>query len=405
MRNIWERYDSPALSSRSGSKIFISLITALKRLLTEKPALLGVEAQMSGVGISSADDVSTAGMVAGMVATAASGVVGMMGPGTGLSLQGSAMKLQWCVIILLYRFTTRHLYCCSIDQLDKADAPPIPDPYLYLLGLQCLVSLCEGFVTFTGPIYTALVIHRPRSAGDALIRAPQALDLTTISHNDHNENELRTVHAMVENGWPALLAALSFIIATNLSDELFADVLTSYQAMTNVAGMLGLTTPRDAFLTSLAKFAIPTRVVSSLDSYIEPATPRSAASLTDNLGLTHSQMQAPGLSERNMACLKVFMSIAMFLAGSLEASWFGVLEAMQNADHVLTKGARGSSNRWGATSAGNATRRTESSTQTPPGAGGSHTRHPLLSDLTPDTLLQTIQRLFDASKNLDDGAF
>jgi hypothetical protein len=35
----------------------------------------------------------------------------------------------------------------------------------------------------------------------------------------------------------------------------------------------------------------------------------------------------------------------------------------------------------------------------------SHARHPLLTDLDPDTLQNAIQRLFDASKNLEDGAF
>lgn len=65
---------------------------------------------MFGVGVSSSshpggDSPSSVtsnfdvGSVAGMVATAASatvsGVVGMMGSGAGLSLQGSAMKLQW----------------------------------------------------------------------------------------------------------------------------------------------------------------------------------------------------------------------------------------------------------------------------------------------------------------------
>ena len=123
--------------------------------------------------------------------------------------------------------------------------------------------------------------------------------------------ELRLVHDMIEDGWPAFLAALSFIISTNLSDDLFVEVLTSYQAMVNTSGILSLTTPRDAFLTSLSKFAIPSRVVSSLDTYIEPPTPSSRTSaliITENLGLGLTgggRTEAPGLSERNMACLKV----------------------------------------------------------------------------------------------------
>lgn len=211
---------------------------------------------------------------------------------------------------------------------------------------------------------------------------------------------------IIESGWPALLAALSFVVTTNLSDELFVEVLASYQAMTNVSGMLGLVTPRDAFFNSLAKFAVPTRVVSSLDSYTEPQTPRSATiQLTDSVGLT-SPTQPPGLSERNMACLKVFVSSALFLAGSLGESWFVVLEVLQNADYVLThKGALQSTpGRKSYLSPHTSSVSGGRSTSAAPGIA-SAPRHPLLTDLDSETMQSGIQRLFDASKNLEDSAF
>lgn len=110
IRNVYDRYDSTE-SEAGGSKVFTSLVTALKRLITEKPALLGVGQQMFGVGVTSASGSTVDGTgagtlvsstsnvsgVAGMVAASVSGVVGMMGSGAGLSLQGSAMKLQWYV--------------------------------------------------------------------------------------------------------------------------------------------------------------------------------------------------------------------------------------------------------------------------------------------------------------------
>ena len=101
MRNVWARYDA----EDSGSKVFTSLVTALNRLVTEKPHLLGVSAQMTGIGTQSQASegapasVLDVGGVAGIVASAASatmsGVVGMMGSEAGLSVQASAMKLQW----------------------------------------------------------------------------------------------------------------------------------------------------------------------------------------------------------------------------------------------------------------------------------------------------------------------
>ncbi|CAL1702898.1 unnamed protein product [Somion occarium] len=409
MRNVWDRYDS----EETGSKVFSTLVTALKRLITEKPALLGSCSQIYGLGVSAAPDSGSSygldvGGVAGMVANAASatvsGMVGMMGSEAGLSVQGSAMKLQ------------------CIDQLDKADSPPIPESYIYLLGVQCLVSLCEGFASFVGPLYNSIMVQRPRSAGEPVIRAPPALDLSSLPQDESTTKQLRTVHNMVESGWPALLAALSFLIATSLSDDLFVDVLSSYQAMTNVSGMLGLTTPRDAFFTSLAKFAVPTRVVSSLENYVEPQTPRTPGNtLSENLGLS-GPPQPPGLSERNMACLKVFISSALFLAGSLGESWFNILEALQNADYVLTsKGAKSASNKRhtlspGSTQTGRAVSMPVSQTSSqvhPPGTPRPTTpqpqtqssRHPMLVDADPETLVNAIQRLFDASKNLDDRAF
>ena len=278
--------------------------------------------------------------------------------------------------------------------------------------MQCIASLCEGFASFTGPIYTSIVVQKPRTAGESVIRAPPALDVDKLPQGDKVVLQLRGVRDMVASGWPALLAALSFIISTNLSDELFGDVLASYQAMTNVSGMLGLTTPRDAFFTSLAKFAVPTKVVSSVDT-AELPTPRTAQSLTDNLGLT-GPSPLPGLSERNLACLKVFVSSALYLSGSLDESWFDILEVLQNADYVLSsKGGKSisSTSRRSSIIPGTGTlSRSASSTTTPPPTGtgglpspGAH--HPLLTELDPDNVQATIQRLFDTSKNLEDDAF
>ncbi|PPQ90332.1 hypothetical protein CVT25_007734 [Psilocybe cyanescens] len=416
IRNLWERYD--ALDT--GSKAVTSLVTALKRLVTEKPALLGVSQQMGGIGVqpessSSSNATGAAGAaaygldMAGRVASATvSGVVTMIGGEAGLSSHGSSMKLQ------------------CIDQLDKADAPAIPEAYIYLLAVQCIVSLSEGFASFSGPIYSTIALQRPRAAGDAVVRAPPALDLSTLPQNDPQTHNLRTVQSIISQAWPALLAALSFIISTNLSDELFVEVLASYQAMTNVSGMLGLTTPRDAFFNSLSKFAVPPRVVSSLESWVEhppPQTPRSAtAALSEGLGLG-GPTQPPGLSERNMACLKVLLGCALFLAGSLGESWYSVLEALQNADSVLSLMARsggGQSNKKGLFGGGGAgpssgsgggsapasrsISLTMSSSQSTTG-NTQVIRHPLLSDLDVETMQLAVQRLFDSSKNLEDSAF
>jgi len=101
-------------------------------------------------------------------------------------------------------------------------------------------------------------MQKPTAAGEAVERAPPALDLATLPEDEPRTKQPRLVRATVENGWPVLPDALSLI--TSILDNL-GEVLSSYQAMMNVSGMLALSTPRDAFLTSLAKFTITSWVV------------------------------------------------------------------------------------------------------------------------------------------------
>ena len=213
----------------------------------------------------------------------------------------------------------------------------------------------------------------------------------------------------MEAAWPALLAALSFLIGTNLSEELFTDVLNSLQALTNVAGALNLTTPRDAFLTSLSKFAIPTRVVSKLNSWVDQAIPRTPGVLSvDNLAALAgaTPAQPPGLSERNIACLKVLISSALFLAGNLGPSWFNVLEALQNADYVLTsKATRGAPNTSPIKRRPSVIPATPTRGNTLSSSSEGPARPPMFNDMEPDQVLATIHKVFEASKNLEDEAF
>jgi len=111
-----------------------------------------------------------------------------------------------------------------------------------------------------------------------------------------------------------------------------------------------------------------------------------------------------------LACLKALVASAMFLAGSLGESWFDVLEALQNADYVLTsKGSKAplSTPSKRTSVLGTPQRPGSSQGSVPSSATPAQmtTRHPVLTDLDADSVQMAIQRLFDASKNLDDTAF
>lgn len=96
VRKYWKRYDEHS----NGSHVFTSLITSLKRLVTEKPALLGVSPVMQGLGAHSDGSggyglEQVAGIVANAATTTVSGALGIQSSAAGLDPSTSSLKVQW----------------------------------------------------------------------------------------------------------------------------------------------------------------------------------------------------------------------------------------------------------------------------------------------------------------------
>ena len=259
-----------------------------------------------------------------------------------------------------------------IEQHDKAESPIIPETYVYLLAMQSLVAVAEG-------IYV-------KTCQSPEVQSP--------------------VRGMAESAWPALLAALSYCIGTDLSDGLFAEVLNALQNFTIASGLLTLTTPRNAFLSTLGKYAVPPPVVSAMQTYLEgPLAPRSNSVMgVDALGLSTLGVGgptiSPALSERNLACLGSAVKVARLLAPDLGEAWYDVLEVLQNANFML------------AVRKPNLTRRAtaQSLVGASPIKGESpfhqgELRSRIFEDLDVESIQAAINGLFDCSKELDNPAF
>jgi hypothetical protein len=229
------------------------------------------------------------------------------------------------------------IHCYSIDQLDKADPPAIPETYIYYLALLCLNSIADGLAGFALPKF---------SPGSGKQPSP-----------DLEAADLNLVTDMANVAWPGLLAAMSFYLTANLDEDLFQSTMRSYQNFTNVCGVLNLVTPRDAFLTNLCKNSIPIIPLlssgfisntsgssgkngnslsnSSLGTASSSPAAATAVSFTD---LSVQQQQALAnitLNDKNLYSLRVLLNITMFLSSALGSSWYLVLETLQLADFLL----------------------------------------------------------------------
>lgn len=175
--------------------------------------------------------------------------------------------------------------------------------------------------------------------------------------------EVQVCAAIVEECWPAILATCSTFLYAALDSEYYHGLVRAFQRFAHVAGLLHLATPRDAFLTTLGKAAVPPNVfTASLNAgQHRPSTPNSSVDApgsfvsqakgllsTENLTtpIAERQRQASidaqsfSLSTRNLLCLRALLNLGIALGPTLGSAWRIILETLQQADYVLFSSAK-----------------------------------------------------------------
>lgn len=342
LRRAFLKYDLPYLKQTPTSPaagptpantgVVVPLLNAISRLASERPSLLGVGQQVM-MGASSGGQEFT---VSGMVDAALGG-----------SGQGQAQTAQE------FSAETSSIRLQCIDQLDKAESPPLPETYTYLLALQCLSAVAAGFHHSVTPMFNEYATQRC-AADQTLSPAAPPPFIAESAENSQLSSSLGLIRDMADATWSSLLYSLSFFISTALSDDLFFQVLAAFQSFTATCGLLNLSTPRDAFIASLSKFALPSVVMASINATPGAPTPGSEsnsfaskagsaaagvlATGADALGFTspgQSSNAVLSLSLRNLQCLRSLLQLADQLAGMLGPTWYAICEAVTNSEYAL----------------------------------------------------------------------
>jgi hypothetical protein len=367
IRRIFAMYDA-----QDGRKpILRDLVAAFVRISTEKPAVIGLGPQ-STIPVARQD---TSGSDQAMLE--ASGVAGIISSSVGSNEPASGISTQW---------STMRVPC--IDQLDKTEPPSVPESYIYSLTLACISGFSEGLAKFILPL---TVPDRPRKKGRQLeveskdsgstfgTTEPRAklerrssikknpVHVNPLTLTGHPLfNDVKICAGIVDECWPAILATCSTFLYAALDSEYYHGLVRSFQKFTHVAGLLRLSTPRDAFLTTLGKAAVPPNLLTAANPPATPpppATPTeekqsmfsnakgllSVDSLVSHAGMSDRGRQSsvdtavPSLNTRNLLCLRALLNLGIALGPTLDAAWVIILGTLQQADLVLfssTKSAR-----------------------------------------------------------------
>lgn len=326
-------------------------MACLVRLASEKPSLIGVGQQSTiptGQG-SNKDTFESQGALESV------GVPGVMG-GSSSSSEVYGISSQWSLVRIPY-----------LETLDKLDSPSPPDTYIYSLVLNCINAFSETLAKFIIPLtVTESKGKRRRPAsrlskeGDELIpTGPEHKNSSTVSKKSsvplnpleltshQHYDGIKTCAGIIETCWPAVLATSSTFLYAALDSDYYHNLVRAFQKLAHVAGLMRLSTPRDAFLTTLGKAAIPPDrpLANSSGSALSPG-PDPIPKSPSASDLTSSPIDAPisTLSPRNLLCLRALLNLGIALGPTLDRdAWSIILETLQHAELLLSATAASSS--------------------------------------------------------------
>ncbi|TGJ88470.1 hypothetical protein E0Z10_g338 [Xylaria hypoxylon] len=379
LRRIFALYDG-----REGKRSVLKNLTAtFVRVSTEKPAVIGLGHQST---IPVADPYANMGTSSDQAMLESSGVTGIIG-GSVNEGHNTGISSQW---------STVRVAC--IDQLDKAEPPMIPESYIYALTLSCITSLSEGLAKFILPL-TVPGDARSRKRGakhsdtgrdspapteasgaeNAISGVEKSMNTPPLDRSSFKKNpvpvnplalkdhplyvDIKTCADIIEECWPAILATCSTFLYAALDSEYYHGLVRAFQKFAHVAGLLQLSTPRDAFLTTLGKAAVPSNVFTAClnTGSLKPAissptieapnsilgnargllsvenlvTPVGAAGERQRQASIDASTTPQTINTRNLLCMRALLNLGIALGPTLSSSWSIILETLQQADLVL----------------------------------------------------------------------
>jgi hypothetical protein len=179
--------------------------------------------------------------------------------------------------------------------LEKEAFHTSPDECITLC-LECLMTIVSSMSVLAG-------VHRANNG------THHAQDEMTEQETQDLEQYRNLSAYMVENAWCPILAAVSVLLDRSEEEEIIQHILRTYLLFTHTCGVTGLTTPRDAFLTSLCKF-----------------TPQ----------VSGGNLVSP-INRKNVLVIKILFNFAHCLGGLLGSSWYLLLKNFQMFESIMTR--------------------------------------------------------------------
>lgn len=363
VRLIYSLYDS----EEGRRNVLRDHMASLVKLASEKPSLIGVGSQSTVPSRTEHSRSATEDQIT-LETGGVTGVIGTTVPPPDTNVPG--ISSQWSGVRTPY-----------IELLDKTDPPTPPDTYIYSLVLNCISSFAEGLARFILPLTVPDMKQKRKNRlanldqGSDSARPSQELSgvdawkaqsssqfrkspvpINPLELRSHTQfSAIKTCAGIIEHCWPAVLATCSTFLHASLDDEYYHNLVRAFQKLAHVAGLLRLSVPRDAFLTTLGKAAMPassggskpqTTVTSvstgsqhndtSQKRRMSADMSRSNPLPVDSSSTSAAESPSVFLSTRNLLCLRALLNLGIALGPTLDQpAWTILLETLQYTGLVI----------------------------------------------------------------------
>ncbi|QSL66221.1 hypothetical protein MERGE_000596 [Pneumocystis wakefieldiae] len=329
IRAIYEYYDADV----SRKNILYEIIFSFNKLAGEQPTLIGLGANiLFNNQISNSDSYDNMYEILGdaidMFGIISGTIIDHCPPG--LDSKASSVRIS------------------CIDQLDKSEVPILPSTYIYYLVFTCLNSVADGIAKIIIPFSKR---NLSKKLGD-FKEKPESIS-NTLSELYSGNQEIFICSKIIENMWPAFLAAFSTFLSASMSIDLFQNLVRSYRHFAQVSGYLGYNISRNAFLTTISKFSLPPIFIIPFNALhpnltgdcqnipqLDKNSPTSGTTNVVNFPLIHDSDNAMILTQKNLICLQATLLLSIHLGNNLGNSWAIVLETLRKVELIIHEMAK-----------------------------------------------------------------
>ncbi|KAL2622814.1 hypothetical protein R1flu_003019 [Riccia fluitans] len=159
-------------------------------------------------------------------------------------------------------------------------------------------------------------------------RLEEVPDMKLVGGRGKGGELASTCSSLVQAVWRTLLESLALMLSRSQGEAIVLEILKGYQAFTQSCGVLRAIQPRDAFLSSLCKFALAPQEDGSSNSslLVSPAKRGDSGS---------EQKEGVVLTVKNVQALRTLFNISHRLNCVLDTSWTMVLETLAVVDRLI----------------------------------------------------------------------